>query len=177
MEPFVDICVAVTVHREVNHNQWHTAFGMCFDDPLDELDIRDTAVALIVNNCRTRHLHSPHDKKVGRLSFRSGGIVDMSGGSIGEDLQVTYRGAVSLSGGRTVTSDSSIGISGGAVGCQFYSRGNLTISGGTFSEIDVAHGSYVHLIGKEFLVNRMPLEGVVDPGRRQGLCLRGAVLV
>ena len=106
--------------------------------------------------------------------FRGGGYVDISGGSIGDNLQVGYTviGAIPNSDEPIVVgSGGRVTISGGSIGDNMvlYGLRSLTFSGGSIGQgFQALEDSQVNIVGSQFFVDGMELE---NPGVGQSIVL------
>lgn len=97
---------------------------------------------------------------------RHGGTLNVEGGVIGRDLETHGGSIVNASGGEFQHEVDAFGghwnISGGTFAEEFtiHPLASARISGGVFSELDVLFRGQVEFVGRSFLLDGIPIEGL-----------------
>ena len=109
-----------------------------------------------------------------------GAKMNISGGALGDYSLTQSRSNLHVSGGNIgehFLAMGEVAISGGSFGHNAFFTGTTTISGGRFDEaFGVGHGASLNLIGSEFLLDGVPIAGLVVDGPAWQLDTRHATL-
>lgn len=107
------------------------------------------------------------------VGVRDGGVVNISGGTVGEYFYADSGGRVNISGGTVAgqlfhaNSDSVVNILGGALGQSFtaFPGSVVNISGGSQSpNFDAAADSQVNLLGTQFVLDGVDITSTLSEG-------------